>query len=74
MTVLTPPGGFTVNASEPVIPSLEAEITAEPPATPVTAPEVETVATLGAELDHVIVRPVRTVPWPSLSVASTGIV
>src|SRR4051812_26768418 len=59
---------------EPVTPSLDAVIIAVPPATADTTPELETVATLGAELDQVTVRPVSTVPCPSLSVPVTGMV
>jgi hypothetical protein len=74
VTVGEPPAPATENAIEPVTPSLVAEIMAVPPATADTSPDVETVATLGAALDQVMVRPVRTVPWLSLSVATTCIV
>jgi hypothetical protein len=69
VTVAEPPGAVTRKASDPTIPSLDAEMTAVPAATPVTTPVLETDATLGAELDHVMVRPVRTRPCPSFSVA-----
>ena len=69
-----PPGALTENAIEPVTPSLDAEIIAVPPATPVTTPDPETDATLGAELDQVIGRPVSTAPWPSFSTALTCMV
>jgi hypothetical protein len=74
VTVGVPPDVATVNAMEPVTPSLDAVIIAVPPATADTTPELETVATLGAELDQMIVRPVSTVPCPSMSVTVTGMV
>lgn len=64
-----PPTGFTVSASEPTTPSLVALITAVPADTAVTTPDDDTDATLGAELDHVIARPLSTSPWPSFGVA-----
>ena len=53
---------WTLNASEPTTPSTVALITAWPPATAVTTPELETLATLGAELDQVTVLPVTMAP------------
>src|SRR5687768_13736591 len=59
----------TVSAAEPVLPSLVATIVATPVATAVTSPDEETVATAGLEEDHTMVRPVRTLPEASRSVA-----
>ena len=46
-----------------------AVIVLDPAATPVTRPEVETVATAVLLLDHVTVGPVRVLPLASLRVA-----
>src|SRR4051812_11469031 len=59
----------TVIVAAPLCPSLVAVIVAEPTATAVTRPFADTVATLDALLDHVIVRPVSTLPAASLVVA-----
>jgi len=53
----------------PLLPSLVAVIVAEPAATAVTTPLAETVATPVALLDHVTVRPVRTLLAESVVVA-----
>src|SRR5579872_173804 len=64
-------GVFTVTVPVPVTPSLVAVITAEPGASPWTRPSDDTVAIAGALVDHVIDRPVRTLPFASLSVAAS---
>ena len=57
-TVATVGGGVvTVRLCEPVLPSLVAVIEADPLATAVTSPALDTVATDVLELDHVIVAP-----------------
>src|SRR5437879_1341793 len=61
---------FTVIAVWPALPSDVALIVAEPWATPVTRPLVDTVARLGSLVDHVIVRPVRMLPAASLATAT----
>jgi hypothetical protein len=61
----------TVIADVPLLPSLVAVIVAPPGDLPVTTPLVETVATLGALVVHVIARPVRTLPAASLRVAES---
>jgi hypothetical protein len=53
----------------PVWPPLEAEIVAVPTVIAVTTPVDETVATFGLPELHVTVRPPRTLPTESLSVA-----
>src|SRR5207247_9762829 len=53
----------------PLLPSLVAVIVADPAATPVTSPLAETVATAGALLDQVTIRPVSTLPAESFVVA-----
>lgn len=62
-------GATTVNVAAPVCPSLVAMTEAVPGATAVTRPAAVTVATSGLALDHVTVRPVRTLPAASRSVA-----
>ena len=62
-------GAVTVIAVVPLRPSLVAVIVAEPAATPVTKPLEETVAIEELEVDHVTVRPVRTLPLASRNVA-----
>lgn len=59
----------TVIADVPLCPSLIAVIVAEPAETAETRPVAETVATPGVLLDHVTVRPVRTLLAESLVVA-----
>src|SRR5688572_2938711 len=59
----------TVSAADPVLPSLVATMVATPAATAVTSPEEETLATAGVEEDHTMVRPVKTLPEASRSVA-----
>lgn len=62
-------GASTTTAEVPDLPSLVAVIVALPPATPVTMPDVVTVATPELDVPHVMVRPVSTLPAESLSVA-----
>ncbi len=69
LTVATGAGGVTVTADEPLCPSLVAVIVTGPAATPVTSPLPLTVAVPRALLDHVMTRPVNTLPLPSLVVA-----
>ena len=59
----------TVSAAEPVLPSLVATIVATPGAAAVTSPEEETLATPELEELHTMVRPVKTLPDASRSVA-----
>src|SRR6266516_7747077 len=61
--------GFTVIAAAALFPSLVAVMFAEPAATAVTSPLASTVATPAASVDHVMTRPVRTLPSASWSVA-----
>src|SRR5437764_656621 len=61
--------GVTVTVAEPLVPPLAAAIVADPAATPVTRPLELTVATELLLLDHVIARPVRMLPLPSLRIA-----
>ena len=61
----------TVIADVPDLPSLVAVIVADPTATAFTIPLVETVATPGALLDHVIARPFRMLPAESFVVAAS---
>src|SRR6266581_2053378 len=61
--------GFTVIAAAALFPSLVAVMFAEPTATPGTSPFAFTVATLGASLDQVIVRPESGLPLASSGVA-----
>src|SRR6266705_1787769 len=61
--------GFTVIAAPALFPSLVAVMFAEPTATPGTSPFAFTVATLGASLDQVIVRPESGLPLASSGVA-----
>ena len=60
----------TVTEADPDFPSLVAVIVVVPPATPVTNPVVDTVATLGAELLQFTVRPVSV---PALTSANTAV-
>src|SRR5687768_4905679 len=57
--------GLTSMVAEPVRPSMVAKMTALPVPTPVTMPADDTVATDGAPVVHVTVRPVSTVPRAS---------
>src|SRR6266496_2454115 len=59
----------TVIAEVPLRPSLVAVIVADPATLPVTSPLALTVAAELLLLDQVIDRPVRTLPFASLSVA-----
>src|SRR2546427_517574 len=59
----------TVTDADALFPSLVAVIVAVPAATPVARPFDDTVATDGFKLDHVIPRPVSTVPVESFAVA-----
>jgi hypothetical protein len=75
-TVATGAGGGaeTVTVAALVFPSLTATIDADPAATAVTNPEGDAVAISGFALDHVIVRPVSTLPAASTSVAVACVV
>jgi hypothetical protein len=66
-----PPGGstdVTVKALVPLLPSLVAVIVAKPAATPLTNPELLTVATAAALVVQVTVLPVSVVPFASFNV------
>src|SRR5213593_3549839 len=73
---LVPGGGagVTVIAAVPLCPSLVAVMVAEPTATPLTTPLLETVATAALSLAHVTVRPVSVLPFASFSVAVSATV
>src|SRR6266516_596928 len=62
-------GTVTVINAVPLWPSLVAVIVAVPTTTPVTRPVALTLATLGALLPHVTVRPVSGLPFASRGVA-----
>jgi hypothetical protein len=62
-------GAVTVSAAEPLCPSLEATMFADPAPTAVATPLELTVATPVFELDHVMLRPVRVLPLASRRVA-----
>ena len=64
-----PEGAETVTADVPDLPSLVAVIVAEPAACAETSPAPDTVAAAVFELDQVIVRFVRTLPFASFAVA-----
>src|SRR5689334_7649766 len=66
--------GLTVIAAEPDLPSLVAVIVAVPAAIAVTSPVDETLATLGALVDHATARPARTWPDPSRGSALSCVV
>src|SRR5437867_718599 len=59
----------TVTAAVPLCPSLVAVIVAVPPATPVTRPLADTVASAAFELVQLITRPLSTFPAASLGIA-----
>jgi hypothetical protein len=59
----------TVTVTLPICPSLLALIVTLPCFTPVTTPDCDTVAVLLFVDDHVIARPVRTLPFASFNVA-----
>ena len=63
--------GVTVTVAVPDFPSLVAVIVAVPDVTPVTRPELETVATATLLLDHVTTRPVVTAPVTSRTTAES---
>src|SRR5256712_3185176 len=64
------PGGVTVTAAVPVLPSLVAVIVTGPPGTtPVTSPLAFTLAIVLSLDCHVITRPVNGLPFASLGVA-----
>src|SRR6266567_243891 len=69
LTVSDAMGIVTVMAAVALLPSLVAVTFAEPAATAVTSPLPSTVATPAASVDHVMTRPVRTLPTASWSVA-----
>jgi hypothetical protein len=62
-------GAVTVRAAFPAFPSLVATMLAVPAESAVTNPPWLTVATSGAELDQTMLRPVRTFPLASVSLA-----
>jgi hypothetical protein len=66
--------GVTVTVDVPDLPSLVAVIVAEPGATPVTTPALETVAAAVLLDVHDTVRSVTTVPFTSLTVAASVVV
>src|SRR3989442_9407857 len=61
----------TLVVADPLFPSLVAVIVAAPPATPVTSPAADTVATAGFALVQVSTRPVSTFPAASFGVATS---
>jgi hypothetical protein len=61
--------GATATVAVPERPSLVAVIVADPGATAVTSPVLDTVATVVPELDHVTVRPSRAAPLADCGVA-----
>jgi hypothetical protein len=65
---------ITLSALVPVCPPLEARICAEPEATAVTRPLVETVATAALSVVQVIVRPVSGLPFASRTIAVAWVV
>lgn len=67
-------GAVTVTPAVPVLPSLVAVIVAEPVATAVTRPLLDTLATDVLDDDQVIVRPPNAVPAESRGVAVNVIV
>lgn len=67
-------GSVTVTEASPVCPSAAAAIVADPAATAVTTPLAETVASAGSVEDHVTLRPTRTLPAASRSVAVACVV
>ena len=66
---IEPVGLMMVIGIDPTTPPMVALMTAVPPAIAVTLPLDETDAMPGAELVHVTVRPVNTVPCASFAVA-----
>src|SRR3954464_13603240 len=73
-TPLTFGGADTDSACDPVLPLLVAVIDADPAATAVTNPEVDTVATAVLELDHVLLAPEIGTPLPSRATAVAWVV
>jgi len=67
--VATTAGAVTVTLAEPDLPSLVALIVEDPAATAVTTPLEATVAAAVLELDHVMARPVSTLPAESFVTA-----
>jgi len=75
VTVTVPTGSaITVTVDVPLFPSLVAVIVAVPPDAPVTTPVLETVATAVLLELHVTTRSVTTVPFTSLTVATSVVV
>src|SRR5687768_2168111 len=64
------PAPVTLIPIDPLVPSDDTRMVAAPPETAVTTPFALTVATEGAELENVSVRPVRIFPWASRSVTA----
>ena len=67
-------GAVTEMAADPVMPSIAAEMVADPAASPLTRPELETVATEVLFDIHVTVRPVIVLPAESRAVAVAWLV
>jgi len=75
VTVVTTGGtAVTVMLDVPDFPELVAVIVAEPAATPVTTPLEFTVAAVALLVDHITVCPVITLPFWSLTVATSVVV
>jgi hypothetical protein len=70
-TIVTDPtgGAATVTWVDPVFPSTEALMSANPAATPVTVPALDTLATVAFEVAHESVFPVIGAPAASRTVA-----
>src|SRR5690349_1590435 len=66
--------GLTVMAAVPLLPSLVAVMVALPGAIAVTRPVDETLATLGALVDHATVRPANSCPAASRGSAVSCVV
>jgi hypothetical protein len=64
----------TVRLCDPVLPLLVAVIDADPDATAVTNPDVDTVATAVLELDQVMLAPEMGAPLPSRATALAWVV
>jgi hypothetical protein len=75
VTVTLPTGNaITVTVDVPFFPSLVAVIVAVPPVTPVTTPVLDTVALAVLLEVQVTTRSVTTVPFTSLTVATSVVV
>ena len=67
-------GDDTDRPCDPVLPLLVAVIDADPAATAVTNPEVDTVATAVLELDQLVLAPEIAAPLPSRATAVAWVV